>query len=915
MDAGNYGPGLTGAQPVAVEAAGDTAAVSPTPAQVTPAVPEGDTRKAVRFIVDLIGKGLISVAALDPEEEKPSHGATFDIVTEQDGLYKWIDARQGKYNLHFVLNEPVPTAQQKGANGRIGKADIHEIRGVVIDCDPRFDPGATDGGLAKERERLKGKVTVWRDQGKVSAVIDTGGGCQGVWLFREPLSATLENVRSVEAQARGLAQLEGGDNTHDVSHLFRLPWTINLPNEQKRERKRTPALAQGIVYDDPDRLHTLNSLKILAPPVTKAAVAASQLDIDLGLAWEVVGDPDALPPELAARLTEMRAERPPLDSLLKTEAAAVTDRSQHDFAIAAAVIKGGLIDSAQVAAVVAAFSPDKFREKEDRRDEARAEDYLSRTVRNALARVGPQRFFHVIKDEAETGVETAPHTASTAGTESFGDPVDIFGDDDPADLSTPPVGCLPDVIEGYAQTEAGRIGVPLIFAAAAAVTAAGGAIGNALQIQPRRHDPTYTEPAALWTVLVGPPGCAKSPTISSAMKPLREVDRRLMDASEREHRDYEARKAAAGKEKAVLLGPPPPRRRAIIDDVTPEQQIRMHQQNPRGLMRHVDEYVSFLNFGAYKRSGDGDRGRALQFFDGGSIVLDRVSETRPIRADTALMGLLSSTQPDRIGPVFQNLGVDGLGQRTLFVLWDGVERRFVDRAPDLKALDEYATAIRALAGIDKMSGGTVRLSVAAHVIMDRVDALIRRQAHLPGASAAWEGHISKWGKLLPRITLIFHALDSWSFVGGVPVDAEVTADTMRKAGQFALFLLKHSWQFYRTNSEPQERTTAARWIAGWILTHPDILSVTPRDIERACKDLRRNRNALLAAMRDLEEHAWVEVSRQAPPGSTGPGAWRVNPDVHRRFADRAVREKAERAAKRAMIDAAVAAQRGGPDDA
>ncbi|MDE4913860.1 DUF3987 domain-containing protein [Methylobacterium sp. 092160098-2] len=872
-----------------------------------PALPAWDTEAAVAFLIALIGSGLLAVAAIDPESGG-CHGATFALPAERDALSRWIEARQAKHNLYFTLNEPVPREQQQGKHGRVCKADIARIRGVAIDCDPHFDPTADDGGLSKERERLWHQALDWRQRQEASAVIDSGGGYQGVWLLRESLPATPQTIAAAEAQARGFALLNGGDNTHDVSHLFRMPGTVNLPNAKKRARKRVPAPVQGKVYD-PRRLHTLDHLAILAPPITARAASAAKLEFDLSAAWEAVGAPERLDSELVERLTRARAARPQLDKCLAAEAVQ-GDRSARDYAVAAAVIQAGISDPADVAAIVAAYSPEKFEAEAEARDDGRAEYYLRKTVANALARVKPDAqpgdFFEPIEDDAAASVKEI--------TEDHGGPADIFGDDDPADLSTPPPGSLPDVIEMYARTEAGRIGVPMMFAAAAAVTVAGGALGNALQIQPRRHDPTYTEPAALWTVLVGPPGCAKSPTISSALKPLRAVDHRLMEVSEREHRAYEARKAASRKDKTTPIGPPPPWRRTMIDDVTPEQQIRLHQQNPRGLMRAVDEYVSFLNFGAYKRNGDGDRGRALQFFDGGSIILDRVSEAKPIRADSALMGLLSSSQPDRIGPLFRNLGVDGLGQRTLFVLWDGVERRFVDRAPDLGALAEYASAIQTLAGIDKMSGGTVRLSDAAHVVMDRVDALIRRQAHLPGASAAWEGHISKWGKLLPRITLVFHALETWSLAGGVPVDAEVTADTMRKAGRFALFLLKHAWHFYRVNSEPQERTTAARWIAGWILAHPEMERFTPRDVERAYRELRKDRQAIVAAVRDLEEAAWVEVSRPAPPGSTGPGEWKVNPDVHRRFSERAVREKAERAAKRAKIEAAVQAQRSAPDD-
>ncbi|MCJ2064405.1 DUF3987 domain-containing protein [Methylobacterium sp. J-088] len=905
MDAGNYGPGQSSPQSVAVEAA-STAAAPP-----TPAVPKGDTPKAAAFVVDLIGNGLIAVAAIHPET-RVCYGRTFTLPTELDAMSAWIEERQSTHNLHFALNEPVPPDRQQGKAGRVRREDLSTLRGVVVDIDPRPEIEAEPDGLARERERLRGVAkSMIADPCGPSAIIDSGAGLQIAFLFLKPLMATAENIAAVEAQSRALARLYGGDATNDAAHLFRLPGTVNRPNAKKRERGRKPAAAKGTVFT-PNRFHTLDSLAALAPPdELEPADPTPPAAFDMSLAWEAAGHPGELPADLVVRLTAARAAHPVLDKLLNAERAEQGGRSDRDFAIACASVEGGMSDRAEVAAIVVAYSPDKFEDEDEHRGSGRAETYLAGTVEKAftkVARAGPAAMF--------TPVVDADGAAPAVASKTFGgeDPHDIFGDDDPADLSTPPEGSLPEVVEGYARTEADRIGVPMMFAAAAAVTVAGGAIGNALRIQPRRHDTTYTEPAALWTVLVGPPGCAKSPTTSSAMKPLRDVDKRLMDASEREHRAYEARKAAAGKDNAALVGPPPPWRRATIDDVTPEQQIRMHQQNPRGLMRVVDEYVSFLDFGAYKRTGAGDRGRALQFFDGGSIILDRVSEKRPVRADTALMGLLSSSQPDRIGPMFRDLGVDGLGQRTLFVLWDGVERRFVDRAPDMGALAEYDSAIQALAKIDKTSGGTVRLSEDAQAIFDKVDMRIRRRAHLPGGSAAWEGHISKWGKLLARITLIFHALECWSVTGVVDVREPVTAATMRKAGRFSLSLLDHSWRFYQTNSEPQDRTTASRWIAGWILAHPEMGRFTPRDVERAYKDVRKNRNALVTAMRDLEEAAWVEVSRPAPPGTTGPGEWKVNPEVHRRFAERAVREKAERAAKRAKIDAAVAAQREASND-
>lgn len=409
MDASNYGPGQSEAQPVQPDAPGAASTPVPQPTSRT-----YDTAQAVAFAIEFVGgAGRFTVAEIVPDVPG-CRGRTFALPFERQKLFDWLEERQDRANIYFMLNEAVPPDQQKGSAGRPCKEDVALIRGVAVDCDPHYDPTSDDGGLAGERGRLEQQAFTWRNRDGASVIIDTGGGYQAVWLLRDALPATPENIAAVEAQSRGLAKRYGGDSIHDIPRLLRMPWTVNLPGAGKRARKRVRAPTRGKVYDDPKHLYALDDLAILAPPIDAAPrpVAAKAPEIDLGLAWEAVGDPDALPPDLAERLAKMRAERPPLDGLLNTEAAAVTDRSEHDFAIAAACIAGGLIDPAEVAAVAVAFSPYKFQEKDELHGRASAEDYLSRTVLKASARVGPQRFFHVIEDEASA--EPAPHTASVS---------------------------------------------------------------------------------------------------------------------------------------------------------------------------------------------------------------------------------------------------------------------------------------------------------------------------------------------------------------------------------------------------------------------------------------------------------------------------------------------------------------------
>lgn len=122
-----------------------------------------------------------------------------------------------------------------------------------------------------------------------------------------------------------------------------------------------------------------------------------------------------------------------------------------------------------------------------------------------------------------------------ASSPEFPEPLDLFSDDDPADLGEPPPGSLPMVIERWARSEARRKGVPFMFAAGAAIGVVSSAIGTSLKICPRMNDDGWTEPAGLWLALVADPGSAKSPIISAAVEPLRKLDAERWRADKSKH--------------------------------------------------------------------------------------------------------------------------------------------------------------------------------------------------------------------------------------------------------------------------------------------------------------------------------------------------------------------------------------------
>jgi hypothetical protein len=130
-------------------------------------------------------------------------------------------------------------------------------------------------------------------------------------------------------------------------------------------------------------------------------------------------------------------------------------------------------------------------------------------------------------------------------------------------------------------------------------------------------DGGYAQPLIFWTANVAQSGQAKTPPQQVIVQPLEDLE-------------IEAYKVYCSELKAhqqlppTDQTPPPKRKRFILNNVTTPVKIRIHHDNPRGLLEYIDEMASdFTRLNQFKGGKGDDLEQELKFFNGGMSNYDR----------------------------------------------------------------------------------------------------------------------------------------------------------------------------------------------------------------------------------------------------------------------------------------------------
>lgn len=263
-----------------------------------------------------------------------------------------------------------------------------------------------------------------------------------------------------------------------------------------------------------------------------------------------------------------------------------------------------------------------------------------------------------------------------------------------------PADVLPEPVRGFVTEAAKAIGCDASYIALPLLSGLASAIGNTHRIALKRG---WTEPAIVWTAIVGDSGTAKSPALELGLRPIRKRQHDAMKEhaeAMKQHADALAmhERDAAHWKRSKSDTPPPAKPEAPIadrcwtDDATTEALAVLLQQNPRGLLMVRDELAGWFNFDRYAGGkGGGDAAKWLEMFGGRPMVVDRKTGGT-LYVPRAAVSIAGGIQPETLRRALgQEHRDNGLAARLLLTCPPRKPKRWTEA--DVNADTEAAVAL------------------------------------------------------------------------------------------------------------------------------------------------------------------------------------------------------------------------------
>ena len=239
-----------------------------------------------------------------------------------------------------------------------------------------------------------------------------------------------------------------------------------------------------------------------------------------------------------------------------------------------------------------------------------------------------------------------------------------------------PMEIFPAQIQALIKDAEKTVGYNPNYLSAGILSVCATALGNSVTL----FNGSYSSQPILWLAIIGRQGIGKTHPLNFAKKPMEKKDKDSYTEFKGHLKAFESQDKKGRK---------PVLKKSLLTDFTPEKLAETLQHNDKGVLIFKDELIGWINsFDQYNKGGD--QQKYLEFFNGGTLTVDRVSKD-PIRVEKTNVNILGGLQPKKLKALASNgRNDDGFLSRILFVYPKNLKpNKFTGLAIEQKHVDNY----------------------------------------------------------------------------------------------------------------------------------------------------------------------------------------------------------------------------------
>lgn len=361
-------------------------------------------------------------------------------------------------------------------------------------------------------------------------------------------------------------------------------------------------------------------------------------------------------------------------------------------------------------------------------------------------------------------------------------------------------------------------------------------LGTSARVVLKTGADSWVEPCVIQAGVVADTGMGKTPAQSAIIRPLEALERQANEvyklANEQYEDDLADYNATPVRERKGMEKPKAPtRRRHVTSDTTIESLIRIHSENPRGLLVYRDELAGNFKARDMYRGGKGsDAEIELQMWNGSAISKDRGSGS--IYMEESAISRTGGIQPQVLGKLMgEGEDFNGEWARWLFTMQPPLPRVIDLSDSEVMPLGDVLSDL--YRGLLNLSDKSYCLSLEAkqvYTLWANANAAEEQDTPAPGLRATYP----KLRAYAARLALVLHLVNAC--IQGITPDTYIDADGMHRGIALANYFLSQWKLIYAT-------VVPGGGLGGVLVSILKLAerkgAVTARDVQRGVFSLRK----------------------------------------------------------------------------